>query len=225
MLGRLAGSLSHEIRNPLNAAFLHVDVLEEELQQLTPDRSQMAESLTEIRMEITRLNDLVQDYLSLARLSDLRRAPTELGLMVETLAQEMQEQLDARGIALHREGLGNLGQVPLQHVFRRVLLNLVQNAVDAMPQGGTLTIRGQREETQVRLEISDTGSGIPLDQFPLLFTPFHTTKSEGTGLGLYVVQQVVAAHEGEVAVTSETGQGTTFTITLPLAAADASSRA
>jgi two-component system sensor histidine kinase AtoS len=225
MLGRLAGSLSHEIRNPLNAAFLHVDVLEEELQQLTPDRPQMAESLIEIRTEITRLNDLVQDYLSLARLSDLRRVPMELGMMVETLALEMQEQLDARGIMLHLEGLGDLGQVALQHVFRRVLLNLVQNAIDAMPQGGILTIRGQREEAQVRLEISDTGSGIPADQFPLLFTPFHTTKSEGTGLGLYVVQQVVAAHEGEVAVSSEPGRGTTFTITLPLATSEASSRA
>ena len=145
--------------------------------------------------------------------------------MVEILALEMQEQLDAHGITLHLEGLGDLGQVALQHVFRRVLLNLVQNAVDAMPQGGTLTIRGQREETQVRLEISDTGSGIPTDQFPLLFTPFHTTKSEGTCLGLYVVQQVVAAHEGEVTVTSAPGQGTTFTITLPLAVSEASSQA
>ena len=224
MLGRLASSLSHEIRNPLNAIFLHVDVLEEELRHPTPDhQTQMAESLADIRAEITRLNDLVQDYLSLARLSDLHREATDFDALVEAFGLEMQEQLETRGITLRLEGLRHLGQVLLhRNAFRRVLLNLVHNAMDAMPQGGTLTIRGERTASRVSVEVRDTGSGIPKDQFPLLFTPFHTTKPEGTGLGLYVVQQIVDAHEGHLAITSTAGIGTAVTITLPLAASDPS---
>jgi two-component system, NtrC family, sensor histidine kinase HydH len=222
MLGRLASSLSHEIRNPLNAIFLHVDILEEELQQPSPDhRALVAESLTEIKAEISRLDELVQDYLSLARLSDLRRDPVEIGALVEAFVTEMHEQFEARHITLHLEALDDLGLLPVhRNAFRRVLLNLVQNAMDAMPQGGTLTIRGARAASEISLEIRDTGSGIPTEQLPLLFTPFHTTKSEGTGLGLYVVQQIVEAHEGKVEVMSQLERGTTFTILLPLAADD-----
>ena len=220
MLGRLASSLSHEIRNPLNAIFLHVDILEEELQQPSPDhRELIAESLAEIKADISRLDELVQDYLSLARLSDLRRDPVEIGALVETFVTEMHEQFEARSIVLRLEGLDDLGLLSVhRNAFRRVLLNLFQNAMDAMPQGGTLTIRGARLASEIHLEIQDTGSGIPAEQLPLLFTPFHTTKSEGTGLGLYVVRQIVEAHEGRVEVMSQLERGTTFTIVLPLAA-------
>lgn len=225
MLGRLASSLSHEIRNPLNAIFLHADVLEEELHDASPDSpARMVESLAEIKTEIARLNDLVQDYLSLARLSDLQREPADLGELVASCVQEMQEQLTTRNITLHLAGLEDLELVALhRNAFRRVLLNLIQNAMDAMPDGGTLTFCGQQEDTWVRLQVSDTGTGIPDDQIPLLFTPFHTTKEEGTGLGLYVVQQIIQAHEGEITVTSEPDAGTVFVITLPSTSDDTSS--
>lgn len=218
MLGRLASALSHEIRNPLNAIFLHADVLEEALHDSSPEAQvQMEESLAEIKTEIGRLNDLVEDYLSLARLADLPREPADLGALVAACAQEMQEHLDVRNITLHLEGLDDLPPVLLhRNAFRRVLLNLIQNAMDAMPEGGTLTLRGRHTASQVCLEVNDTGSGISDEQIPLLFAPFHTTKEEGTGLGLYVVQQIITAHEGEVTVTSEVGSGTTFIIRLPL---------
>jgi two-component system, NtrC family, sensor histidine kinase HydH len=226
MLGRLASALSHEIRNPLNAIFLHVDVLEEELRQPSPDSSaQLAASLADIKTELTRLSDLVQDYLSLARLSALQREAVMLGAAVEDFAAEMQETMESQGVTLHLLDLESLGEVRLhQNAFRRVLLNLVQNAIEAMPQGGTITIRGRQDNTWVYLEFQDTGLGIPHEQFPLLFTPFHSTKPGGTGLGLYVVQQVVVAHEGEITITSEPRRGTTFTIALPLAAPITSSQ-
>jgi len=87
-----------------------------------------------------------------------------------------------------------------------------------MPRGGALTLRCQRTTSQVHLAIEDTGCGITAEQLPLLFTPFHTTKPDGTGLGLYVVQEIVAAHGGTIEVASIPGQGTTVTITLPCAA-------
>jgi signal transduction histidine kinase len=103
--------------------------------------------------------------------------------------------------------------------FRRAVLNLMQNAVDAMPHGGTLTLRGRRQGTAVQLDVQDTGCGIPPEQQARIFEPLHTTKPGGTGLGLYIVQEVVAAHGGQVTVQSAVGQGTTFTITLPVATA------
>jgi signal transduction histidine kinase len=100
-------------------------------------------------------------------------------------------------------------------MLRRALLNLVQNSLDAMPTGGTLTLAGWRTATQVQLQIRDTGSGIAAERLQQIFEPLYTTKPGGTGLGLYIVQEIVAAHAGQLTVDSKTGQGTTFTIALP----------
>jgi signal transduction histidine kinase len=217
-LGQLASPLTHEIHNPLNAIFLHLDVLEEELYRPTPHhRDQMVESLAEIKTEVTRLHNLVQDYLSLARLVNLHREPTELGALVEAFALERQEHFEARHIMLHLEDLEALGQVDLQRqAFHRVLLNLTLNAIEAMPQGGTLTFRGRRYPAQVCCDIHHTGTGIPAPELSAVFSPFHTISPEDTGLRLYAAQQILRFHGGEITVASAPDQGTTFTITLPL---------
>ena len=106
----------------------------------------------------------------------------------------------------------HLGTVPFHaSTLRRAILNLVQNALDAMPQGGTLTLKGEGTATQVQLQVRDTGSGIPAEQLPHIFEPLYTTTPEGTGLGLYLMQEIVAAHGWKVRVESVVGQGTTFT--------------
>jgi signal transduction histidine kinase len=97
-----------------------------------------------------------------------------------------------------------------------VLLNLVNNALEAMPEGGMLCLRLQPAEAAVRLEVSDTGHGIPPEQVPMLFHPFYSTKPEGTGLGLYLVHEIITAHQGNITVHSVPGEGTTFVVTLPL---------
>jgi PAS domain S-box-containing protein len=218
LLGRLAAGLSHEIRNPLAAVSLHVDLLEEELHDLLPESTaNTAQSLTEIKTNLARLDDLLQDYLSLVRTGAMRLVPEDLSLCVTQFAQEMTPALTAHGITLQLDGLDRLGRVSLhQNTFRRVLLNLLHNAMEAMPQGGTLTLRGRRQGATVYLDVGDTGVGIPSEQITQIFEPLHTTKPGGTGLGLYIVQEVVAAHNGQVAVQSVVGQGSTFTITLPL---------
>jgi two-component system CheB/CheR fusion protein len=219
LLGRLAAGLSHEIRNPLGIIFLHIDLLEEELRDLPPaSTAEIAQTFTEIKTNLARLDDLLQDYLSLVRTGTARLVPGDLRILVTQFAQEMTPALAAQGITLQLDGLDRLGWVPLhQNTFRRVLLNLVHNAMEAMPQGGTLTLRGRQQATTVHLDISDTGIGIPPEQYAQIFEPLHTTKPGGTGLGLYIVQEVVAAHGGQVAVQSTVGTGTTFTLTLPLA--------
>jgi signal transduction histidine kinase len=219
MLGRLASILSHDIRNPLGALFILVETLEEELQHLAPDQTaQVAPILVEMKTMLSHMDDLVQDYLSLARLAELRLEPVAFGAVVEAYAQEIHRQCTGRGITLHLEGLSSLGQVRLhQNTFRRALINLIQNAIDAMPQGGALTLRGRQVGCQVCLEVQDTGPGIPDDQLSQLFVPFHTTKSEGTGLGLYIVREILAAHGGTITIISTPGSGTTCVVMLPLA--------
>jgi signal transduction histidine kinase len=102
------------------------------------------------------------------------------------------------------------------NALQRVFFNLVQNALDAMLQGGSLALLARQTVAQVQLDVRDTGTGIPADQLTRIFEPLYTTKPTGTGLGLYLVQEIVTAHGGVVGVQSEIGHGSTFTITLPL---------
>jgi signal transduction histidine kinase len=219
LLGQLAAGVSHEIRNPLGAVFLHVDLLAEELQQPTPDSpAVVAEALAEIKTNLARLDDLVQDYLTLVRVGSIQQTPEDLGGAVQAWAAEFQALAAPQGVRLHLEGLAALGTVAMHAAtLRRAVLNLVQNALEAMPQGGTLTLTGRRTPTHVALQIRDTGSGIASAHRAKIFEPLYTTKPGGTGLGLYIVQEIVAAHGGEVTVESAEGQGTTVTLTLPLA--------
>jgi signal transduction histidine kinase len=114
---------------------------------------------------------------------------------------------------LRVEGIAHLGTAAFHtSTFRRAILNLVQNALDAMPEGGTLTLQGEGTATHVQLQVCDTGSGILVEQLAQIFEPLHTTKPEGTGLGLYITREIVAAHGGQITVESREGQGTTFTI-------------
>ena len=220
LLGRLAAGVSHEIRNPLGAVFLQIDVLAEELQDQAPASAALvAETLTDIRTQLARLDDLVQDYLSLVRAAQIEPTPQDLGAALRAWAPEWQALATVRGLAWQLDGIEHVGRVAFHaNTLRRALLNLVQNALEAMPQGGTLTVAGQRTPTHVQLQVRDTGSGIPDDQQAKIFEPLYTTKPGGTGLGLYIVQEIVAAHRGTVTVESTVGAGTTFTIMLPVAA-------
>jgi signal transduction histidine kinase len=217
LLGRLAAGVSHEIRNPLGAIVLYVDLLEEELHAPSPNSpEEMRQALTEIKTQLARLDDLLQDYLSLTRVATIERTPQDLGVAVQAWIQEWQDRIAARGVMLQLTGLADLGHVVFHaSTLRRVVLNMVQNALDAMPQGGTLTLAGQRTATQVQLHVQDTGGGISAEQLDHIFEPLYTTKPEGTGLGLYIVREIMAAHAGHVTVESMPGQGTTFTLTLP----------
>jgi PAS domain S-box-containing protein len=224
LLGRLAAGVSHEIRNPLGAVFLHVDLLEEELRQPSPDSAvQIAQSFTEIKIHLARLDDLVQDYLSLVRVSTIQRTVQDLGVAMRAWGAEFEAQAALQGVRLQLVGVEALGMVAFHAgTLYRALLNLVQNALDAMPQGGTLTLTGQSTATQVQLQVQDTGSGIPAKSLKQIFEPLSTTKPGGTGLGLYIVQEIMAAHAGQVTVQSTVGQGSIFTLTLPQAAVAAS---
>jgi two-component system sensor histidine kinase HydH len=126
-------------------------------------------------------------------------------------------------VTIHLQGLADLGSITYHaNTLRRAVLNLLHNALDAMPQGGTLTLAGQGTATQVQVQVQDTGSGVPATLLEQIFVPLYTTKPGGTGLGLYIVQEIVAAHGGQVTAQSVEGHGSTFTITLPRTTGEAS---
>jgi signal transduction histidine kinase len=219
-LGRLAAGLSHEIRNPLGTLFLHIDLLEEEFREPTPESpTVIMQTFGEIRTALTRLDELVQDYLSLVRVSTIELGVHDVGAAVQAWAAEMQSRAAQQGVTLELEGHTTVGPLAFHpSTLRRTVLNVVQSAIEAMPHGGTLRLACVRTATEVQLHIRDSGVGIPAALMSRIFEPLYTTKPGGTGLGLYIVREILGAHGGEVTVESMEGQGTTFVLTFPVPA-------
>ena len=216
-LGRLAAGLTHEIRNPLGALFLHIDLLEEEYRDPSPASATLIpQTFSEIRTALTRLDELVQDYLSLVRVSTIELNVHDMGATVQAWAAELESRAAQQGVTIQLEGHTTVGPLAFHpSTLRRAVLNVVHNALEAMPQGGTLTLECARTAREVHLRVRDSGIGIPAEQVPRIFEPLYTTKPGGTGLGLYIVREILVAHEGRVTVASVEGQGTTFTFTFP----------
>ena len=216
-LGRLAAGLSHEIRNPLGTLFLHIDLLEEEYRDPSPESPTLIpQTFSEIRTALTRLDELVQDYLSLVRVSTIELNVQDMGAAVQAWAAELESRAAQQGVTIQLEGHATVGPLAFHpSTLRRAVLNVVQNAIEAMPQGGTLTLECARTAREVHLRVRDSGIGMPAEQMLRIFEPLYTTNPGGTGLGLYIVREILVAHEGRVTVESVEGQGTTFTFTFP----------
>jgi signal transduction histidine kinase len=217
-LGRLAAGLSHEIRNPLGALFLHIDLLEEEFREPSPESpTVMRQTFGEIRTALTRLDELVQDYLSLVRVGTIELGVQDVGAAVQAWAAEMQGRAEQQGVTVELEGHTTVGPLAFHpSTLRRAVLNVVQNAIEAMPEGGTLRLECVRTATEVHLRIRDSGIGMSAELVPRIFEPLYTTKPGGTGLGLYIVREILVAHGGGVTVESVEGQGTTFVLMFPV---------
>ena len=217
-LGRLTAGLSHEIRNPLGMLFLHVDLLEEEFRNPSEESPRVIpQTFHEIRTALARLDALVQDYLSLVRVGALEPSVQDLGAAVQEWTGEVQDLAAQHGVSLQLAGLETVGALAFHAgTLRRAVLNVVHNALEAMPQGGSLTMACVRTTTAVQLRVSDSGVGIPAELLTRIFEPLYTTKPGGTGMGLYIVQQTLSAHGGRVTVESVEGQGSTFTFILPV---------
>jgi signal transduction histidine kinase len=217
-LGRLAAGLTHEIRNPLGILFLQIDLLEEEFRTPTVESPHLIpQTFREIRTALARLDALVQDYLSLVRVGAIEPSRQDMGTAVQEWTQELHPQAAQQGVHLALEGHETVGELSFHaSTLRRAVLNVVQNALEAMPQGGALTLTCVRTATEVQLRIRDSGPGIPAEHLARIFEPLYTTKPGGTGLGLYIVREILGAHGGQVTVESVEGVGATFTFRFPL---------
>jgi len=217
-IGATAAKFAHEVGNPLNGMFLTAQRLERHLAGQPCYSDQAVQStLRRLRDEISRLTHLLNEFRSLSRREQYNFQPTSLAMVAGEIFAMEAENYAAGGILVEQDFPADLPLVQADRdKLKQALWNLCKNSVEAMPQGGTLTLNAYSSGADVVLEIGDTGVGIPSGVD--IFEPFTTTKSSGSGLGLVVVRQIVAAHGGNLTYTSEPGKGTAFRLTLPQAA-------
>jgi PAS domain S-box-containing protein len=222
-IGGTAAKIGHEIANPLNGIYLTLQLLEQRLSRQASVDERVTGDVLRIKKEIGRLNQLVQEFRTLSRQQDYHFRPMNLAPLLNETLDLQQPVLEARSIVISRHIADDLPGVPVdEDRMKQALLNLIKNAGEAMPNGGTLTVAVTASDGSVAIHIKDTGIGIAPGSD--VFQPFFTTKKEGTGLGLIIVRQIILAHRGTIVYDSEPGEGTTFHITLPRMAAASSNR-
>ncbi len=217
-IAQLAGGLAHEIKNPLSTMGLNLDLLVEDFKgSETPRDRRVLQKLERVRRETARLHDIVEDFLRFAKVHDLRLEPTDLNAVVDDLRDFCEPQAVDQGILLRTQYDPALPPVPLDvDLFKQALWNLIRNAHHAMPDGGDLMLQTRREGDAAVLDVTDTGVGMTDDVAARVFDTFFSTRPGGSGLGLPTTRKVIEAHGGTIALQSAPGQGTRFTVRLPL---------
>jgi signal transduction histidine kinase len=214
-IGELASGIAHEIRNPLAGIGAAVEVLAEENNL----NGQRAEIVAEIHRQITRLNRTLHDLLEFARLRDPEIAPCDVHGFIRPMLALVRPDAQKFHVKIEEHFAADLPNICADTgQMQQALLNILLNGVQAMPSGGTLTVSTESARRDgggmVRIKIQDTGVGISRQHLAKIFSPFFTTKHRGTGLGLSITRTIIEKHHGTIAVASEPGKGTTFTLEL-----------
>jgi signal transduction histidine kinase len=212
-LGELSAGMAHEIRNPLGSIKGAAEILKEGYRPDDP-RSEFAQILVR---ETDRLNGIVEEFLGFVRPKPPELREADVNDVVESVLALTAQPARKAGVAVAKHldqmiGRHNLDAGLLQQAF----LNIVLNAIQAMPAGGTLTVSSRLSDGAIEIAFSDTGTGISPKDRKRLFDPFFTTKQDGTGLGLAITFRIIQNHRGAIEVMSEQGKGTTFTVRIPL---------
>ncbi|MDQ6786798.1 MAG: ATP-binding protein [Acidobacteriota bacterium] len=209
-LGEISAGIVHEIRNPLGAIRGAVEIIEDELAKNSPRR----EFALIAKHEVDRIEKLVQEFVRFARPPKLVQNLADVNELVESVAKLLEQQAAAQKVTVKKELAFDLPQVALDiEQIEQVLLNLAINALQAMPDGGSLVFRTFQATNTVTIEVEDTGGGIPQGVIGRVFDPFFTTKDKGSGLGLSVAHKIVMQHEGRL-VAENTLQGAIFRLML-----------
>lgn len=211
-LGRLSAGIAHEVRNPLTGISLLLDELHDRLLANPKDQVLIQRAL----QEIERLEGLVNELLHFAAMPDTRVAEGDLAVVLKDTLFLVKKQFQNQRVEIHEVIPAELRHPRMDSDrLKQALLNLLTNALEAMPTGGELWLSAQRTGDGVLITVRDTGQGIPAERVALIFEPFYTTKGEGTGLGLSITHTIITSHGGRIEVESRQGEGTTFTVYLP----------
>nr|HEX4312507.1 ATP-binding protein [Kofleriaceae bacterium] len=216
-VGKMAAMITHEVRNPLSSIGLNTELLVDELDADADEARSLCRSITR---EVDRLTAITEEYLAFARLPKPKIAREPVNAMVQALAQFVRQDLGTKQVELATDlDAGDPVALVDASQLRQCLVNLVRNATEAVSAKGKgkVTLRTRRADGRVAIEVEDDGVGIAPEVLPRLFDPFFSTKDSGSGLGLALTQQIVKDHGGDLAVASEVGRGTTFTLNLPAA--------
>ncbi len=218
LLERLLARLAHEIRNPLSSLDIHVQLLEEDLAGVAPAmRGQLTPRLEIIRGELHRLESIVDQFLRLAGPSALDLEPVEIVKIVNHVCDLLRPEAAAREIELATQVETKLPSILADPVrLTQALMNLVINAMQAVEREGRIEVSADFVDQAILVKVTDNGPGIPQERLPSIFDPYFTTKSEGSGLGLWIAQQIVTAHGGSIQAQNGTPGGAVFAMALPL---------
>ncbi len=222
-LSRFASLVSHEIRNPLNAMNINMQILRRLISQQDSPPEKKIKYLNIISSEINRMNSLVSNFLAITRPPELNLIRSDIHQVLEEVIMVQEAQAKAENIAIRRDytDRSTLGMYD-HNQLKQVFLNIILNGFDAMRNGGELVVRTRilnkkgKDRHFVRVEFQDAGEGIPVQRLNEIFEFYYTTKKTGTGLGLAIAKQIVEGHKGEISVKSKEGQGTLVIIDLPL---------
>ena len=217
-LTTLAAGVAHEIKNPLGSLSIHIQLIRKALQGKDEVEIPFLERhLGVVDEEIDRLNKIVVDFLFAVRPMDVRLREADPGELVAGIAEFIKPEAERAGVRVVLDLEEGLPRVALDdRLMKQAVLNLVKNALAAMPGGGTLRLAAERVDDEVRIAVEDSGVGISEEYLPKIFEPYFTTKENGTGLGLTITFKIVKEHDGEIMVTSRPGQGSTFMVNLPI---------
>jgi two-component system sensor histidine kinase HydH len=220
LLSRLLARFAHEVRNPLSSLDIHLQLLEEDLAKASPQiREKTASRFEIIHGELHRLENIVKHFLSLAGPSSLELRAVEVAKVVGHVCELLRPEAAARGIEIAMQLTDSLPAVAADEAqLTQALLNLVINAIQAVERNGCVKVSAGVDEKNgvLTIAVHDTGPGIPSHKQSAIFEPFFTTKAEGSGLGLWIVQQIITAHGGLVEVSNPAGGGAVFAFHLPL---------
>lgn len=214
----LAAGIAHEIGNPLNSLTIHLKLIEKALQKLPPkDKKKIEASLHAAQDETVRLDQIVRNFLKATRRKPLKFELAQVNDLVEQTTSFLKPELKAAKIRVIEEFDKRM---PLFLIdperIHQVFVNIIKNAIHAMPKGGTLRIQTEAKGKLCLIHFQDTGVGIPEESLSKIFDAYYTTKEEGSGLGLMIVYQILREHGGRIEVASKANRGTTFTIILPI---------
>ena len=216
----LARGLAHELRNPLNAINAHLQLLQEDISARMDEEKgrEYLERVEKIKGEVQRLNRILNDFLRYTKLPKPELSLIDLRPVVEEVLDFIEPESKRMGIDLVRD----LSPVPKVTAdpsqVKQALLNLILNAHEAMPEGGKLTVSLKPDGEFVRVEVTDSGMGMPEEILDKVFKPFFSTKKDGTGLGLTLVKRIMEEHDGKIEIDSRQGQGTTVSLLFPISA-------
>ncbi len=217
-IGQLAGGVGHELRNPLGAIKNAVYYVKKKLEksELAKSEPKVMDFLEIVDEEIDSSSKIISDLLSFSRVGKPATSMTRIESVIDDAIAHTPIQ---EGVELSKEIAADLPGVEIDtDQIRQVLINIMTNAVQAMPEGGNLTIGAQKKDNSLEIKVVDTGQGIPEENIGKIFDPLFTMKAKGIGLGLAVCKSIIDRHEGNIEVESGLGKGTTFNIKLPLKA-------
>ncbi len=213
----LAAGVAHEIGNPLNSLNIHLQLIQRELKHLPDEeRTNLSELLDVATREVSRLDQIIHQFLRAVRPTQPQRESSNLKELLRESLKLLQQEIKDRGVLVEEEYADDL---PLLQVDRgqikQAFYNVIKNAMEAMSNGGILKVNTYNEGRFAAVAFSDNGPGIAPDQLGTIFEAYQTTKNEGTGLGLLIVQRIIREHGGQIEVDSRPGEGTTFIMYLP----------